>query len=697
MHTFTESDPTVRGAAERMAKESAFALLLLHTESDRILASNSAADVLFGYEPGGLVNRSIRMLIAGWDPHAVAGSSPFLSRCQQLSGHSFAAEVHLSDPDETPERVVTVRLLTDDTSPAPAQAGSPQLQELVSLLNATLESTADGLLVVSSNGVITGVNSRFATLWGIPSTVLAAHDDQAVMALVLEQLISPDAFLEKVTELYSQPLAESLDVLKFHDGRVFERFSRPQLVADRVVGRVWSFRDITSQRRAEKKAKSALRKLRRRAEDLKQLAYTDPLTGLGNRALFNEVLTAAHSDGEGAGTTVMLLDLDDFKEVNDIHGHQAGDRLLIDIAHKLSGCIPETGTIARLGGDEFVILLPPGIDSTSVAQNLLQTVHQPVDIDGTVILPSLSMGLADAQCDSYPQNAASDLLRRADIAMYAAKMAGKNQFIRFQAAMMEKLVARTELQETLRSAVRNREISPYFQSVHHRDGPVRQYEALARWKKGDAYCPPDIFIAEAEASGFIIDLGAHILDRACREMAPWLQDDPARSIAVNVSGIQIRERLFAERVLSAVKLNGVSPRQLVLEVTESLFLDESAEVIHQLQSLRSEGVRISLDDFGIGYSSFARLQTLPVDTVKLDKSFISVIQQASDRSPVLESMIVMAHNLGLTVTAEGVETELQAQYLYDMGCDYLQGFLYSEAVPAHKIPGRAGQRQASNP
>ncbi|PPB48729.1 GGDEF domain-containing protein [Arthrobacter pityocampae] len=666
----------------------AFAVLLVDPARQRITASNTAAEQLFGYGEGALAEVPLGTCLPSWnedlsDPPATPPTADglqrqvFTTRAQRFGGRSLVVEVHVASPPRSECWVVSVRTVNEDTSEPPSQ-----LQELVSLLNATLESTADGLLVVGTDGRITGINSRFAELWRIPSSVLATHDDAAVMGLVLQQLSDPDAFFAKVQELYAEPWAESLDVLHFLDGRVFERFSRPQLLADTVVGRVWSFRDITTRRHAELEAERALRKLRKRARELRKLAYTDPLTGLGNRALFNDALEAAHSTADRKDLTVLLLDLDDFKEVNDIYGHQAGDTMLVEVARRLGTCVRKSDIIARIGGDEFVVILRSNEDADEVAQRVVDALKVPVEIDGVALRPSISLGIASRYADCCPDSGASDLFRRADIAMYEAKRTGKNRFVRFQPPMMEALLQKSRLQESLRRAVDDHDIHPVYQSVQDREGNVVQYEALARWTWEGRPCPPSIFIPEAENSGLIVELGRQVLTRACRDAGAWLAEDAGRSLAVNVSGLQIAQTDFAANTLATIRKQGVSPCQLVLEVTEHLFLEPDVHVIAELSALRTAGVRIALDDFGTGYSSFGQLQALPVDAVKLDRSFIDKILTPTDRSPIVESMIALAHTLGLEVTAEGVEKQVQADYLHGLGCNRTQGFLYGNVAPA---------------
>jgi Amt family ammonium transporter len=248
--------------------------------------------------------------------------------------------------------------------------------------------------------------------------------------------------------------------------------------------------------------------------------------------------------------------------------------------------------------------------------------------------------------------------------------------------MLAALLERTQLTAGLRRAVELGQITVHYQPVISSDRlEVVQFEALARWEWDGELIPPDEFIETAERSGLIREIGAEVLRRSCTELAPWLGEDPFRSVAVNVSGVQLQHRDFAERVLDIAAWSGVDPRQLVLEVTESVFFDAHSHVIGQLETLREAGIRVALDDFGTGYSSLGRLQDLPVDVVKIDKSFVSMLQTGVEKLPILTSMIHMARSLGLKVTAEGIETPAQARYLMDHGCDALQGFLFSRPEP----------------
>ena len=279
--------------------------------------------------------------------------------------------------------------------------------------------------------------------------------------------------------------------------------------------------------------------------------------------------------------------------------------------------------------------------------------------------PGLSLGVASRGAGAMTS---SELLRQADLAMYAAKEAGKNCYLHFRPEMLTELLARTQLTAGLRRAVELGQIIVHYQPVVSTEQlEVVQFEALARWQFEGKLMPPDEFIRTAERSGLIRDIGAEVLRRSCAELQPWLAEDPARTLAVNVSGVQLLHRDFAERVLDIAAWGNVDPHQLVLEVTESVFFDPRSHVIAQLESLRGAGIRVALDDFGTGYSSLGRLQELPVDIVKIDKSFVSMLHTGAEKLPILTSMIHMARSLGLKVTAEGIETPEQARYLMAHG------------------------------
>jgi diguanylate cyclase (GGDEF)-like protein/PAS domain S-box-containing protein len=672
---------------------------LLALDPDGIIRiANTASSRLFGYPRGKLLGSDHSLLLC----------EPFRTAARQLREDLRAApsqptpprEVRMLHRDGTDLAAEMAGSLLDDggrqllllsfRSTSHRKSADAELREAMSLLTATLESTADGILVISAEGRIAGLNEQFLKMWAIPQEYVEADSDQAAMQVILSQVKDPEDFLARVSELTQDPTAESHDVVDFLDGRTFERYSRPQRVGSKVVGRVWSFRDVTPRRqaqelaqRAQEQAQQALQDLASQAEQLRAMAFTDPLTGLANRAVFNNELLAALKEPRLKSVDVFLIDLDDFKEVNDILGHHAGDVMLVEVARRLRGCVPTADVVARLGGDEFVVLLTACPNAEAIAECIVRCLHVPFTIEGTVLRPSLSLGLASIGRAAL---GASELLREADIAMYAAKAAGKNRFLRFHPDMMTALVRRTDLEAGLQLSVARSEISVEFQPiVSPRMGQVVTFEALARWDRGDQRVPPGLFIPLAERSGLINEIGAEVMGQSLKHLATWLGADLSRSLSINVSGVQLQEPDFAEQVLQLAEKYGVGPYQLVLEVTESVFFDADCNVIGQLSQLRAAGARVALDDFGTGYSSLGRLQELPVDILKIDRTFVSMVHTGNERLPILSSMINMAHSLGLTVTAEGIETEEQANYLIALECDSLQGYLFSHPEPAGRF------------
>ena len=415
------------------------------------------------------------------------------------------------------------------------------------------------------------------------------------------------------------------------------------------------------------------------------LAYHDVLTGLPNRALFNDNADkAATRARHGEEVAIVLLDLDRFKNVNDRFGHFAGDALIQEVGRRLSRVLNRPEAVARLGGDEFAILLLPedveqGIEC--LLDRILDDLHRPYEILGNQAHVGVSMGIATAP--DYGTDR-TDLMRKADIALYRAKDEGRDCYRFFTESMDETVQLRALLEEDLRAAIATGTgLSVHYQPlVDSKGGKVSGLEALLRWyHPSRGWIQPHLFVPVAEETGLIGALGDWVLGEACKVATDW----PNLSIAVNLSPIQFCDLGFADRTCAIVRAAGVRPNQIEFEVTESVVLDQNEGVRGQLRRLRSEGFRIALDDFGTGYSSLSYLRDFEVDRIKIDRSFVQGLGQTADAGAIVTAVVTLGHAMGLQVTAEGVETSDQESFLRSAGCNVLQGFLFSRAVPANQL------------
>ena len=418
-------------------------------------------------------------------------------------------------------------------------------------------------------------------------------------------------------------------------------------------------------------------------DELKAVSLRDPLTALPKGPFFNERLAAALRRPDPVD--ILLLNLDDFKHLNDMLGRSAADEMLVEVASRLRNCVRPHDTVARLGGDEFAVLLTECLNADAVAKRIAEALHAPLRVGGSMVRPGVSMGLASRSAQTLD---GAELLRQADAAMTAAKAAGKNNWQRFRPEMLKTAAHKADGETGLRRAVELGQISVHYQPVVSPGvGSVVQFEAFARWERHGRLVPPNQFLPVAEQSGLIREIGDEVLRRACAEIRPWLAGDAAYSVAVNVSGLQFQHRNFATDVLGIAASTGVDPRQLTLELTESVFFDAASDVLNQLHHLREAGVKIAMDDFGTGYSTLGRLRELPLDKVKIDRSFVAMIKTGQEQLPFFTTMINAAHALDLLVTAEGIETPAQAKYLMERGCDSLQGYLFAKPAPACDLAG----------
>jgi len=563
---------------------------------------------------------------------------------------------------------------TDITDRKRAEA---ETQRALSLLSATLDSTADAVLVVDLEGRISLFNRRFVEMWRIADDVLASRDDDRALESALQQLADPDAFLTKVRELYAHPESESFDILDFRDGRTIERSSKPQLVDGAVVGRVWSFRDVTEHKRLE--------------AELAHQAFHDSLTNLANQALFRDRVdhAVARSARLTARLAVLFLDLDNFKTVNDSLGHIAGDEVLVAVAERIGRCARESDTVARLGGDEFAVLaedLGTIRDATRLADRILSALQRPFTLAGREVFIGASIGIAmDA-----PGTDSGQLLRNADIAMYTAKRRGRGRHEIFQPAMHQAAMERMELEADLRKALELRQLTLEYQPiVALGSGDLTGVEALVRWRHPDrGPVPPSTFIPLAEEAGLIGELGRQVLTVACVQVRAWQMRYPkcaALKLSVNLSPRQLQAESLVHEVREVLGFSGLPPATLVLEITEGAMMNDAEAAIVRLHALKSLGVRLAVDDFGTGYSSLSYLQRFPIDILKVDRAFVNEIDSRRHEASLVAGIISLAHSLELHTVAEGVETATQAAVLAGLGCGYAQGYHFARPMIAEAI------------
>ncbi len=435
----------------------------------------------------------------------------------------------------------------------------------------------------------------------------------------------------------------------------------------------------------------------RKAADsrIHNLAFYDVLTGLPNRVLLRERLEVALKKGldrKDVGA-LLMIDLDDFKTLNDTSGHDIGDLLLQAVGRRITACVRKVDAVARFGGDEFVVMLE-GLsadsekaveESMAVGDKILQACRQPYSLDNYEYDGTTSIG---ATLFHGTLDTVDELLKRADLAMYRAKAQGRNNLCFFDPSMETSASARATLLADLKRAWQNREFELHYQPQHDSDGCVTGAEALLRWRHRErGMVPPDEFIPLAEAAGLIVDLGYWVLETACYQIAKWSQnpDMEGINVAVNVSIRQFLDSRFVQLAEKVLRESGANPRRLKLEITESFMMDKAYDTVAKMTALKAHGVGFSLDDFGTGYSSLSQLKQLPLDQLKIDQSFVRDVLNGERDASIVRTIITLGRSLNLTVIAEGVETEAQREFLEHLGCHSYQGFLFSPALPPAKL------------
>lgn len=535
------------------------------------------------------------------------------------------------------------------------------------------------MLVSDANGVILRVNQAFTQ-----STGYSAEEAIGRKTAMLKSGRHDQAFY--------QALWKALQEKHYWQGVIWNRRKNGKLYAEwltinavlspagKVTHYVGSFSDITQNKEAE--------------AEVHRLAYYDQLTQFPNRRLLQDRLgqalaTAARSGMYGA---VLFLDLDNFNTLNDTRGHDTGDQLLINVAHRLRQSLREADTVARLGGDEFVIVLENlGGDRSAAAalardfgDRLCKDIARPYRLKGEDYVCTASLGVCLFDGDETVEH----LLKNADMAMYRTKDSGRNTVRFFDPEMQAALDKRSSLETALRQALERRELQLYYQPQFNCSGQVIGAESLLRWRAADgAFISPADFIPLAESTGLILSIGAWVVDTACRQIKEWESDARASALqlSVNVSALQFRQDNFVDQIRRLIEETAIDPTHLKLELTESMILDDITTAINKIQTLRELGVSFSMDDFGTGYSSLAYLTRLPIDELKIDQSFVAKLPGARNDQIIVETIITMGRNLGLRIVAEGVETETQRDFLEEHGCHSFQGYLFSRPLPLPEL------------
>ena len=545
----------------------------------------------------------------------------------------------------------------------------------IRLAKQIVDHTSEAVVVTDAQATILDVNNAYARITGYdrheligknPRINKSGRHDRAFYQEMWAQLNASGHWSGEIWD-------------RRKNGEVFPKWLRINAIRDdggKIRQYVGIFSDITEKKVAE--------------ERLKNLAFYDPLTGLPNRAFFQDRLEKVASavrrtDKQAA---LMFIDLDGFKDVNDSLGHAAGDSLLVEVAKRLQGRVRKSDTVARLGGDEFGLLLtelqqPERIGS--LAEEILEVVRNPINVDGQEVRVGASIGIA-----VFPDDArsADELTRHADIAMYQAKDGGKNSYKFFMPEMQSRAVDRLNLIRELHRAVEEKTFALYYQPrVRLADGKLVGMEALIRWPQSDGtMVSPVDFIPIAEETGLIVAVGDWVLAEAFRQTEQWNQQFGTHlRVSVNVSTRQFFGRNFVDNLLAILKAYEFPAHMLELEITESLLIKDTMTAISIMNQLRYHGISIAIDDFGTGYSSLGYLKRFPINTLKIDQSFVRELTSDSQDAAIVRAIISLSETLGLKVVAEGVETQEQLEFLQDHACHEAQGYLLGRPMPASEF------------
>ena len=663
------------------------AVWLVDARELRIVAANQAAGVLMGRPADELLGKEVIALVATpedlcfWGEVAAELTDaidsetlvcradgavvPVLRRVSRVEGEDGGALYVVALHDRS-EQVRTQR----------------ELESTAADLRATLESTQDGILVTDLSGRIRNVNRRFAHLWGMPEELLARHDDDAVLEWMRRSVADPGEYMRRLAAIDDATMLQTTDTLTLHSGKVFERVTMPQCTGGRPIGRIFSFRDITEKVEANRR--------------IQTLSYSDLLTGLPNRRLLEDRFDVALALAQREGTpfALLFLNLDHFKHVNETLGRDFGDRVLVDVAERIKGCVRQVDTVARLCGDEFVVLAHQADHGGAemAVGRILDAMRRPFAQGGMSFTVTVSVGLA-----LYPNDGASlvELVRWADAAMREVKQSGRAGFRFHQpqpASVDAQARSRMRLDHAMRQALAHGRFRLHYQpQVDLQTGRVLGAEALIRWRDAElGEISPGEFIPVAEESGFIVAIDRWVLREAAQQAAAWRAAGLDLVMSVNVSALQFRQPGFVDGVADALRHAGLPANGLELELTESILIQDAEDAMQRLQALAQLGVRLAIDDFGIGYSSLAYLKRFPIGRLKIDRSFISGLPREASDAAIVQAIVSMGRAMKLQVVAEGVENEAQRAFLEGAGCDMYQGYLFAPALDVPAFEARLG-------
>lgn len=549
-----------------------------------------------------------------------------------------------------------------------------QSEQRIMLLAKVFEYSIEGIMITDASNHIIEVNRAFSEI-----TLYSAEEAIGQTPHMLFSGWHNADFYKKMWEgINNRGIWQGEVTDRRKNGETFVQWVTICSVRDATgsaTNYIGIFNDITSKKESEKK--------------IHQLAYYDHLTTLPNRSLFYDRVAQAirMAIREGGKLGILFIDLDNFKHINDTHGHLIGDRFLIKVADILRSCVREEDTVARLGGDEFVLLLEGLCDSqgaSAVAKNILSHLVGAMNVDGHELSSGASIGISIFPDDG---NKLDELIKRADSAMYNAKEGGKNDYRFFTADMNEKVIQRLRIETDLRRAIDGDQFCLHYQPKKRMGSAVvAGVEGLLRWQHPElGLLEPAYFLSVAEESGLINQIGQIVFATGMRQAMIWQQQGMEVTVALNLSARQLRQRHFVEDVEALLIETGCDASLLELELTESAILDNPDMAIAILSKLRKRGFKISLDDFGTGYSSLSYLKQLPIDKVKIDRSFVSELPEDQESVVLVEAIIALSHKMRLAVIAEGVENEQQLHFLEAQGCEEVQGYYYSRPLSAEKL------------